>query len=212
MPDRWHFWRHQPIPGDRDSPLPRSPAPKPRKVKGNSAPGRKPDLHGTRWSPPVEQAGASGEGHAAHGPSIREVAYSGDDPALPKVGQQEADLARPKTGQAFLATIADSARQRLAHPRSWAPRPRKLKTIPTGRLSFGPRCLTAPQAARQTGGAFVDPALAPDELLQRLRIRLGHRRVPHDAGPFAPCPFVSLGGVRSAPNDRSERVFPIRDF
>jgi hypothetical protein len=31
---------------------------------------------------------ASGEGDTADGPPIRERAYSGNDPALPKVGQQ----------------------------------------------------------------------------------------------------------------------------
>jgi hypothetical protein len=37
--------------------------------------------------------GASGEGNAANGPPIREVTDLGDDPALPKVGQQQADTA-----------------------------------------------------------------------------------------------------------------------
>jgi hypothetical protein len=36
-------------------------------------------------------------------------------------------------------------------------------------------------ATPSPSGANVDAALAPDELVQRLRVRLVRRRVPHDA-------------------------------
>ena len=71
---------------------------------------------------------------------------------------------------------------------------------------------TPPQAPREPSSALVDAALALDELIQRLGIRLVRRCVPHDPRPLAPSSFVGLGRVGGAPNDRGERVFPIRHF
>src|SRR5271154_112546 len=49
-----------------------------------------PELDFADVEPVAQEIGerASGEGDAADGPPIREMASSGDDPALPKVGQQ----------------------------------------------------------------------------------------------------------------------------
>jgi hypothetical protein len=60
--------------------------------------------------------------------------------------------------------------------------------------------------------AFVDPALALHEFLQRLGIRLVLGGVPHQSRPLAPSPLVGLGRVRGAPNNGSKRVFSIRHF
>jgi hypothetical protein len=71
-----------------------------------------------------------------------------------------------------------------------------------------------PRAATKTpaiaSSALVYAALALDELVQGLGIGLVRRRVPHKARPLAPRSFVGLGGVRGAPNDGCERVFPLR--
>jgi hypothetical protein len=74
------------------------------------------------------------------------------------------------------------------------------------------RCRTSPKPPREPGCAGVDAAVPSHEVVQRLGIRLVHARVPHHAAPFAPCPFVGLGRVSRAPNDRSDRVFRIRHF
>jgi hypothetical protein len=58
--------------------------------------------------------------------------------------------------------------------------------------------------------AGVDATLPVNELVQRLGIRLVYCRAPHDAAPFAAGSFVDLGRVSGAPNDRGERVFPLR--
>jgi hypothetical protein len=52
-----------------------------------------------------------------------------------------------------------------------------------------------PQAPGPPSRAGVDPALPLDEPVQWLGIQLAPRSVTHDARPFAPCPFVGLGGV-----------------
>jgi hypothetical protein len=71
---------------------------------------------------------------------------------------------------------------------------------------------TSPQTPREPGGALVDAAPSAYELTQRLGIRLVHRRVSHGAAPLAPRSLVGLGRVRGAPNNRCERVFPVRHF
>jgi hypothetical protein len=47
-------------------------------------------------------------------------------------------------------------------------------------------------------------------MIQRLGIRLVHCGVPQNPAPLAPGPLVSLCRVGGAPNDRGERVFPLR--
>jgi hypothetical protein len=59
-------------------------------------------------------------------------------------------------------------------------------------------------------GAGVDAALALDELIERIGIRFVDCRVSHEARPFAPSTLVGFGRVGGAPDDRGERVFPIR--
>jgi hypothetical protein len=70
----------------------------------------------------------------------------------------------------------------------------------------------SPEPPREPSGAFVNAALAPDELIQRLRIRPAHGRVSHHTAPLAPRPLVSLGRVRGATYDSGEWIFPVRHF
>jgi hypothetical protein len=51
----------------------------------------------------------------------------------------------------------------------------------------------SPQPPSEPGSARIDAALAPDELVQRLVIRLVRCRVPQDPRPFAPGSFVGFG-------------------
>jgi putative tryptophan/tyrosine transport system substrate-binding protein len=68
------------------------------------------------------------------------------------------------------------------------------------------------QPPREPGSAGVDAALLLDEPVQRLGIKLVHRRVPQNPDPLAPSPFVGLGRVGGAPDDGRERFLPIRHF
>src|SRR4249919_2779695 len=70
----------------------------------------------------------------------------------------------------------------------------------------------SPQTPAEPSSAGVNATLPADELTQGLGIRLVGRRIPHDAAPFAPGPFVRFRRVGGAPNDGGRRVFPIRDF
>jgi hypothetical protein len=83
---------------------------------------------------------------------------------------------------------------------------------PTCRPSLGPLCLSPPQAPAEPSGTLVDAALPADELIQRLGIWLVRRCVPHDPAPLAPGSLVGLGLGGGAPNDGTERIFPIKDF
>jgi hypothetical protein len=58
----------------------------------------------------------------------------------------------------------------------------------------------SPEAPGEPTGAFIDAALALDEPVQRLGIRLVPSCVPHDAAPLTPRPLVSLGRVSGGPN------------
>ena len=69
--------------------------------------------------------------------------------------------------------------------------------------------LTLPRMPRKPSRAGVDAPLPLDELVQRLGIQFVLVSVAHDARPLAPGPFVDLDRVGSAPNDGSERIFPI---
>jgi hypothetical protein len=69
-----------------------------------------------------------------------------------------------------------------------------------------PNPSTSPHPPREPSRTGVDATLALDELVQRLGTRLLHGGVAHDAAPFAPGPFVSLGRVGGAPNDVGECV------
>jgi hypothetical protein len=86
------------------------------------------------------------------------------------------------------------------------PNPQRLITCSRPLLQH----LTSPQAPGEPCCARVDAALPPDEPLQGLRIWLVHGGVPHNARPLAPSTLVGFCWGRSAPNDRSERVFPPR--
>lgn len=81
---------------------------------------------------------------------------------------------------------------------------------PSSPTSPGPRCPISPHPPTERSRAGVDPTLPSDELVQRLRIRLVRRHVPHNAAPLASGAFVRLCRVGSAPKNRGERVFPIR--
>jgi hypothetical protein len=63
-----------------------------------------------------------------------------------------------------------------------------------------------------TGSAGIDAALPLNELIQRLRIRLVRRSIPHDPAPLAPRSFVGLGWIGGATDDGRERVLPIRNL
>jgi hypothetical protein len=78
------------------------------------------------------------------------------------------------------------------------------------RTSWVPR--TSSQTPREPCGARVDATLPANKLVQRLGNRLVDRRVAHHAGPLAAGPLVGLGRVGRAPNNRGERVFPVRVF
>jgi hypothetical protein len=65
-----------------------------------------------------------------------------------------------------------------------------------------------PQTPREPRSTGVDASLPLDEPIQRLRIRLARRRVPHHPAPLAPRPFVGLRSVGRASNDGGERIFP----
>ena len=72
-------------------------------------------------------------------------------------------------------------------------------------ICFSVECRTLPQ-----GSARIDTALALDELVEGLQVRLVCRHVAQGPAPLAPGSFVSPGRVGGAPNDSAERVFPIR--
>src|SRR3981189_1793629 len=80
------------------------------------------------------------------------------------------------------------------------------------RPSLGPRRPISTLAPGEPSRALVDAALPSDELIQWLAIRLVGCRVPHDAAPLTPRPFVGFCRNHGAPNDRGERVFPNRHF
>jgi hypothetical protein len=75
-----------------------------------------------------------------------------------------------------------------------------------GATSFQPTIFQPPVLDRsprpinrgEPGCARVDAALAPDERIEGLTIRLVRRSVSHDPRPLAPRPFVSLGRVASS--------------
>jgi hypothetical protein len=54
------------------------------------------------------------------------------------------------------------------------------------------------------GGRF-SMSLTPDELIEGLRIRLGHRRVTQSPGPLARSSVVGFGRVGGAPDGGGER-------
>jgi hypothetical protein len=56
--------------------------------------------------------------------------------------------------------------------------------------------------------ARIDAALASDELIEGLRIRLVQRRVPHDAASFAPRPFVGYRQIVRPSGARAGRSQP----
>jgi hypothetical protein len=68
---------------------------------------------------------------------------------------------------------------------------------------------TPPKRPGEPCCALVDAALSAYELIERHGIGLVRRGVPHDAGPLASGPFVSLGRVSGAPDDCGEWTFPI---
>jgi PQQ-like domain len=80
------------------------------------------------------------------------------------------------------------------------------------RPSLRPVRLMSPEAPGEPTGAFIDAALALDEPVQRLGIRLVGRRVAHDAAPLTPRPLVSFGRISGAPDDSGEGIFTLRYF
>jgi hypothetical protein len=70
----------------------------------------------------------------------------------------------------------------------------------------------SPQPPGEPRGARIDAALASHELLQGLRVRLVHHRVPHDPRPLAAGPLVRLGRVGGAADDGGKAILSIRDF
>jgi hypothetical protein len=80
------------------------------------------------------------------------------------------------------------------------------------RPPLGHICTPSPQTPRKPCCTGVDAGLPANEPIQCLGIRLVSYREPHHARPLAPSPFVGFGRVRGAPNDGSERVFPLRCF
>jgi hypothetical protein len=122
----------------------------------------------------------------------------------PRRGGEALDLlGSPVGNSAALATrVSPTCRGLSAHRAAHSAR----------QPSPGPRCCSSPKTPAIASSTCIDPTLPTYELVQRLRIRLVRRRVPHKAGPFAPGPFVGLRRVRGAPNDGGKGVFPVRDF
>src|ERR1700722_8088923 len=111
-----------------------------------------------------------------------------------------------------IATVICSYRGNLLRNSTFLNKSKTGRTLPGLSAHPGPCWRTSPQTPGEASGTAVDAALALDEPVQGLGIRLVEGRVSHDPRPFAPRSFVGLSRVGRSPNDRGERVFPISHF
>jgi hypothetical protein len=65
----------------------------------------------------------------------------------------------------------------------------------------------SPEAPGKSRRAFVDAALAPDKVPQWLIQVFEFRRIPQNAGPFAPRPIINLCWISRTINDGRERFW-----